>query len=344
MQLDATGKVAFYDSGKAFTIDDAEAYFGEKIRDNYLEGALGNWEYSGAQLGLPFATSTTVTYYNKDLLAKAGWDHCPDTFADIIKLAADMKAAGITAAAYGTVPNSPTLANWIGQLGGYIVNFKNGSEASATKLECIESGTLKTFLTEWKAMYDAGALVNQSLSTNQFVAGEVAIFTNSSANVRNILTKVNGAFEVGASTYLRVNDSASYGATVSGSCLVMFDSQDALKKAATWEFIKYMTGEAVQVDFAIGTGYTPAYKTASENTIYKEFLAATPQFAVAAEQLAKTPAAMRSITIGPSVDFYYAIQNEVSDMLSKNLAVDDVVKSMGDNLQALLDNYHRTNP
>ena len=344
MQLDATGKVAFYDSGKAFTVDNAEAYFGEKIRGNYLEGALGNWEYSGAQLGLPFATSTTVTYYNKDLLAKAGWDHCPDTFADIIKLAADMKAAGITAAAYGTVPNSPTLANWIGQLGGYIVNFKNGSEASATKLECIESGTLKTFLTEWKAMYDAGALVNQSLSTNQFVAGEVAIFTNSSANVRNILTKVNGAFEVGASTYLRVNDSASYGATVSGSCLVMFDSQDALKKAATWEFIKYMTGEAVQVDFAIGTGYTPAYKTASENTTYKEFLAATPQFAVAAEQLAKTPAAMRSITIGPSVDFYYAIQNEVSDMLSKNLAVDDVVKSMGDNLQALLDNYHRTNP
>ena len=188
MQLDATGKVAFYDSGKAFTVDNAEAYFGEKIRDNYLEGALGNWEYSGAQLGLPFATSTTVTYYNKGLLAKAGWDHCPDTFADIIKLAADMKAAGITAAAYGTVPNSPTLANWIGQLGGYIVNFKNGSEASATKLECIESGTLKTFLTEWKAMYDAGALVNQSLSTNQFVAGEVAIFTNSSANVSNILT------------------------------------------------------------------------------------------------------------------------------------------------------------
>ena len=233
MQLDATGKVAFYDSGKAFTVDNAEAYFGEKIRDNYLEGALGNWEYSGAQLGLPFATSTTVTYYNKDLLAKAGWDHCPDTFADIIKLAADMKAAGITAAAYGTVPNSPTLANWIGQLGGYIVNFKNGSEASATKLECIESGTLKTFLTEWKAMYDAGALVNQSLSTNQFVAGEVAIFTNSSANVRNILNKVNGAFEVGASTYLRVNDSASYGATVSGSCLVMFDSEDALRKAAT---------------------------------------------------------------------------------------------------------------
>ncbi len=226
----------------------------------------------------------------------------------------------------------------------WLVNFKNGSEASATKLECIENGALKTFLTEWKAMYDAGALVNQSLSTNQFIAGEVAIFTNSSANVRNILSKVNGAFEVGTSTYLRVNDGASYGATVSGSCLVMFDSQNSLKKAATWEFIKYMTGEGVQVDFAIGTGYTPAYKSASDNAAYKEFLAATPQFAVAADQLAKTPASMRSITIGPSVDFYYAIQNEVSDMLSKNLAVDAVVKSMGDNLQALLDNYHRTNP
>jgi len=344
MQLDATGKLDYYNSGKAFTIDDAIKYFNDNIIGEYLAGALGNWQFSGAQLGLPFATSTTLTYFNKDALKAAGWDRGPDTFADIIQLSKDMKAKGITMATYGSVPNTPSLANWLGQLGSYVVNNSNGADAKATKLECIENGALKTFLTEWKTMYDAGALQNQSLSTNQFVAGEVAVFTGSSSSVSNLLAKVGGKFEVGASTFLRVHASAHYGATVSGSCLVMFDSDDALRKAATWEFIKYLTGEAVQADFAIGTGYTPGYKTAVENQNYKNLLATTPQFAVAPQQLAKTPASMRSVTVGPTVDFYYAIQNEVSDMLKKGAAVDATVASMNTNLQALLDNYLRMNP
>ncbi|MCK9287641.1 MAG: extracellular solute-binding protein [Sphaerochaetaceae bacterium] len=344
MQLDATGKLDYYNSGKAFTIDNAVKYFDDDIVDDYLAGALGNWQFSGAQLGLPFATSTTITYYNKDALKAAGWDKGPDTFADIIQLNKDMKAKGVNMATYGAVPNTPTLANWLGQLGSYVVNNSNGADATATKLECIENGALKTFLTEWKAMYDAGALKNESLSTNQFVAGEVAVFTGSSSTVNSLLSKVGGKFEVGATTFLRVNSSANHGATVSGSCLVLFDSEDALKKAAAWEFIKYMTGEEVQADFAAGTGYTPGYKAAVDNVNYKNLLATTPQFSVAPGQLAKTPASMRSVTVGPTVDFYYAIQNEITAMLKDNLTVDATVKSMEKSLQGLLDNYLRMNP
>ncbi|MGM0431370.1 MAG: extracellular solute-binding protein [Spirochaetota bacterium] len=344
MQLDATGKLDYYNSGKAFTIDEAAVYFNDDIIDEYLAGALGNWQFSGSQLGLPFATSTSITYYNEDVLKAAGWDKGPDTFADIIQLSKDMKANGMTMATYGAVPNTPTLANWLGQIGSYVVNNSNGADATATKLDCIDNGALKTFLTEWKAMYDAGALQNESLSTNQFVAGEVAVFTGSSSNINSLLSKIGGKFEVGASPFLRVNSSASYGATVSGSCLALFDSADALEKVATWEFIKYMTGEEVQADFAAGTGYTPGYKSSVENEEYKNLLATTPQFSVTPEQLAKTPASMRSVTVGPTVDFYYAIQNEVSDMLENGASVDETVVSMEENLQGLLDNYLRTNP
>lgn len=344
MQLDATGKLDYYNSGKAFTIDDAVKYFNDDIVGEYLGGALGNWQFGGVQLGLPFATSTSITYFNKDILKAAGWDKGPDTFDDIIKLSKDMKAKGISVATYGAVPNTPTLANWLGQLGSYVVNNSNGADATATKLACIDNGALKTFLTKWKQMYDAGALKNESLSTNQFVAGEVAVFTASSSNVNSLLSKVGGKFEIGASSFLRVNSSASHGATVSGSCLVLFDSEDALKKAATWEFIKFMTGAKIQADFAAGTGYTPGHKGAVEDENYQNFIAATPQFSVAPEQLAKTPASMRSVTVGPTVDFYYAIQNEVTDMLNNGATVDATVASMQESLQGLLDNYLRTNP
>jgi len=52
---------------------------------------------------------------------------------------------------------------------------------------------------------------------------------------------------------------------------------------------------------------------------------------------------MRSITVGPTVDFYYAIQNEVTDMLNNGASVDATVESMKENLQGLLDNYMRSN-
>lgn len=343
MQLDATGKVDYYNSGKAFTIDDAVKEYSDDVKGDYVEAALGNWQFKGTQLGLPFASSTTITFYNADLLALAGWDHCPDTFQDVIALKKDMEKAGLSAATYGTVPSTPTLANWLGQLGSYVVNNSNGSESTATKLDCIDNGALKTFLTEWKAMYDNGAVMNQSLSVNQFINGEVAIVTNSSSNVNAILEKVNGKFNVGASTFLRVNDSASYGATVSGSCLVMFDSSDSLKKKATWEFMKYLTGKDVQTDFAINTGYIPSNKASVQTEEYQTLLAFNPMYKVGPEQLEKTPSSMRSVTVGPSADFYYGIMNGVSDMLKNNSSVDDALLSISTNLQGLLDQYARNN-
>ena len=344
MQMDATGKVTYYNSGKAFTVDDAmAAYPVEGLTDKYLEGAMGNWQFAGSQLGLPFATSTTITYANMDLLKEAGWDKAPDTFADVVKLAADMKAKNMDEVVLQALPNTPTLANWIGQLGSYVVDQSNGADGTATKLEMIENGALETFLTEWKAMYDAGALLNEGSSSDKFIAGEVVLMTSSSSNVTTILNKVDGAFEVGVGTYLRVNDEASYGATVSGSCVVMFDSEDALRKEAAWAFMQYLTSADIQADFAAGTGYIPAHMDAMETDVYKNLIAEYPQHAVSFDQLTNTPAAMRSVTVGPTIDFYYGIQEGVSDMLTYGQTVEETVEIMDENLSGLLYQYLQNN-
>lgn len=339
MQLDATGKAAYIESGKAFTVDDAIAYFKDDIRSQYLKGAMGNWQLGGKQLGLPFATSTTITFYNATLLKKAGWDHCPDTFEDIIKLAADMKKAGLTEVCYQDVPNTPSLANWLGQLGSYMMD--NANEGS--KLACIDNGALKTFLAAWKSMYDAGALANKGSSSSDFIAGKVAVFTNSTSNITSLNDKIGGNFELGASTFLRVNDKASYGATLSGSCMVMFDSGEDLKKAATWEFLKFITNAENQAAFAAGTGYTPAHVDSANTEVYKNYVAKYPQNAVVAQQLADTPADMRGAAPHSSVnyDFYMGIMNEVQSFLNENKTVEAATKSLGDLLQGLLDKAAR---
>ena len=320
MQLDATGKVAYFDSGKAFTADDAAIAYGIDTTP-YVEGALGNWQFSGKQLGMPFATSTTITYYNMDLL----------------------KAAGLDAVCYQDIPNTPSLANWLGQMGSYVVNNSNGADATATELDCIENGALAAFLTEWKAMYDAGALVNEGSNKDAFIAGNVAIMTNSSSNINSNLEKVNGAFEMGVGPFLRVNEDAAAGATVSGSCLVMFDSGEELRKQASAEFVKYLTGAEVQADYAANTGYIPANKEAMESEAYQALLAEQPLYGVGFEQLSNTPTSMRSVTVGPSADFYYGIMNGASGMLTDGLTVEEAVAGMAESLQALLDEYMANN-
>ena len=64
--------------------------------------------------------------------------------------------------------------------------------------------------------------------------------------------------------FLRVNEEASYGATVSGSCLVMFDSGVELRKQAATVFVQYLAGAEVQADYAANTGYIPGNKEAME--------------------------------------------------------------------------------
>ena len=339
MQLDATGKVSFSTAETAYTIDAALADHPEADLSSMLAPAMANWQLKGVQLGIPFATSTTVTYYNKTALEAAGFS-APETLADIGGLAS-LAQDGVTV--YAAIPNTPTLANWLGQLGSDVVNNHNGTEGTASELACIENGALAEFLTAWKALYATGALKNASGSGDEFVAGRQLIMTDSSSKVANMLSKIDGRFELGVAPYPKVSETSAAGATVSGSCLVMFDHGDARKEAA-WTFVQYLTSAAVQADFARGTGYLPANSEAANSEIWQELIQEYPQYQVGLEQLLKTPDTMRSVTVGPSADFYYGIINDISDMLEEDLSVEETVELMENDLGGMLYQYVRANP
>ena len=346
MQMDATGKVNYFASGVAYTADDAAREDAAFTTGDLLPAALGNWNFSGVQLGVPFATSTTVLFYNKTLLDSVNVP-APRTFQDIIAMADALPGTtpdGRELTPYAAVPNTPTLANWLGQMGSYVVNFRNGSEASATELACVENGALEAFLTAWKAMYQAGALKNVSGSTDSFVTGQLALLTSSSSNVTALRSRIDGAFELGVSYYPKVNEDASFGATVSGSCLVMFDHGSEARRAAARELVMYLTGAGVQADFAVGTGYIPSNQAAVEEEVYRDLIAEYPQYRVGLEQLALTPADMRSVTVGPSADFYYTIQDCVSEMLDDDLSPEETAGIMAEELGGLLYQYAQSNP
>ena len=346
MQMDATGKVGYASSGFAFTVDDAL-----KTDPSYDLGALnpsalGNWNYLGRQLGVPFATSTTVTYYNKTMLDQAGIP-VPLTFEEVAAAARRLPKEdenGQPVYVLGGLPNTPTLANWLSQMGSYLVDQENGSAARAYKLDCVDNGALEGFLTEWKAMYDAGALLNSSAGlTDLFAAGQIALLITSSSNTKELLNMTGGRFELGVSSYLKVNQDCREGASPSGSGLFMFDRGDG-KTDAAWELVKYLVSAPAQAELACGTGYIPSNQGAAREPRYVELIAQNPIYEAPMRQLNATPGDMVSVTVGPSADFYYAIQNQVSDMLELEQTPGETVELMAQELNGLLDEYNRANP
>lgn len=353
IQIDATGIVDYKNCEYAFTVDDALKSDAGYDMGQFMNAPLKAWNFGNIQYGMPFPASTTVMYYNKTVLDNAQVMEAPTTFEEITAAAAQLPATnadGVELIAYAQIPNTPTLANWIGQLPGagaeasYVVNNRNGRDGNATELVCDKDGTLEEFLTQWKSMYDAGAVKNLGSGlSDMFFAGQMVFFTTSTSNLNTLLTTIDGRFELGCSFYPRINASANYGATISGASLCMFNTGDDAKASAAWDFVKYLCSAEVQAKLSMGTGYFAVNNGAMDLPEYQQFLEDYPQYSVGIEQVEKTSEDMAGVTVGPSRDFYLTIQDMITMMLEDNMSVEDTLEEMSGALNDLLDQYNRSN-
>jgi sn-glycerol 3-phosphate transport system substrate-binding protein len=353
MQIDATGVVDYLNTDYAFTVDDALAADKSYDLKQIMDAPLKAWNYGGRQLGLPVSASTTVMYYNKSLLDAAGIRNPPTTFDEIIEVSRRLPAVNSNnqkLTAFAQQPNTPLLANWIGQIPGrgagasYVVDKRNGRDGDATKLVCDTEGTLLTFLRAWKSMYTAGALLDVSDSlSNLFLTQQIAFFTSSTSAITSLLNQISGRFELGCTYFPRINSSSKYGATVSGAALFMFNKGDKAKTDAAWEFVKFMCSANIQARFGAATGYTPVNLASAREKTYVDHIAKYPQAEVGTKQLAETSPDMMGVTVGPSRNFYYEIVNQVSAMLKENKTPEETVRTMSTALNRLLDDYAEAN-
>jgi len=353
MQIDATGIVDYLHTEYAFTVDDALAADGSYDTGQIMEAPLKAWNYGGRQLGLPVSASTTVMYYNKTILDAAGITNPPTSFNEIIEAARRLPAANLNnqrLTAFAQQPNTPLLANWIGQIPGrstgasYLVNNRNGRDGDATRLVADTEGTLLVFLRVWKAMYEGGALLNVSDGLNNlFLTQQIVFLTASTSMLTSLLNQIDGRFELGCTFFPRVNNAANYGAAVSGSALFMFNKGDRAKTEAAWEFVKFMCSADIQARFSAATGYTPVNLGSANERAYIDYIALYPQAVTGTRQLAQTSADMMGVIVGPSRNFYYEIVNQVSVMLNENRSPEETVGTMARALNLLLDDYAEAN-
>ncbi|MEG2702308.1 MAG: extracellular solute-binding protein, partial [Clostridia bacterium] len=96
-----------------------------------------------------------------------------------------------------------------------------------------------------------------------------------------LLVNVGDAFEIGTGFFPSINASDVGGVSIGGGSLWMLETNDDARKAATWEFIKFMIAPEQQAYWNAQTGYFPITVATHELDAFKENLAKYPQFGTA---------------------------------------------------------------
>ncbi len=164
----------------------------DQYKDELPANMCANATYDGKLYGVPYTMSLVVLFANMDLLAKAGWDHIPETIEDMNKCCEDLKANGIIP--FGVSGKSDGL--WC--LSEYLepLMIKSaGTQKLIDMYEGRESWVNDDVLAAANAFQDmvkngyfdpnAAALSNDEVKFN-FIDGQYAFYQNGSWNCGDI--------------------------------------------------------------------------------------------------------------------------------------------------------------
>lgn len=298
------GTKAMINSGQITPIQefvDADGYDMSGLEENITN----YYSLDGKFYSMPFNSSTPVMYYNKDAFKAAGLDPeaAPETFEEIIEankaiVAANPDMKGFALQAYGWLWEQ-LLANQ----GALLLNNDNGRTDTPTEIGWTEEEGKSIF--NWvKQMVDDGTFANYGTNGDNmvagFLAGDVAMFLQSSASSRDVID--NAPFEVGIAYLPHPEAKERQGVVIGGASLWMIDGKPEEEQKAAWEFMKYLQTPEVQAKWHVGTGYFAINPAAYEEQTVIDAYAEKPQLQVTVDQLQATK---------PS----YATQGALMDML-----------------------------
>lgn len=346
--------VQIYDIGTRFMIDsgwiipmqeliDADGWDKSQIEPNIAAYyTVGDSLYS-----MPFNSSTPLLYYNKDMFDKAGITQAPESLSGIASVADDLVKKGGAGE-----PISLSIYGWFFEQfackqGLNYVNNGNGREAAATAVEFDQNGAAVNTLTAWKTLYDEGYAPNVGHGGDaglaDFSSGKSAMTLGSTASLKQIMEDVNGKFEVGTAYFPKVSDSDQGGVSIGGASLWALNNEDEVKRAATWEFVKFLVSPESQAYWNAQTGYFPVTTKAHEEPVFKENLAQYPQFGTAIDQLHDSTPQSAGALISVFPEARKVVETEIENMLNNGTAPEEAASKMAQQINKAIEEYNLLN-
>ena len=293
---------------------------------------------------MPFNNSTPLMYYNKDIFAKAGIEEAPKTLEEMIEIAPKIQEAGVGMVASISIYGW-WIEQWFSKMEKDLFDQGNGREGAPTAVAFIENGGMEKVLSMWKKGLDEGVLPNVGRTGGhpEFVAGQSALTFGSTASLRQILTEVDGRFEVGTAYYPGIDAEDKGGVSIGGASLWMIESGDEAKKDATWEFVQFLLSAPSQAQWNVDTGYFPVNIAAHDEQVFKDNLAEYPQFQTAIDQLHDSKAEDQGALAGVLQESRQTIENEVEKVLNGEIEPKEAAQNMADQINKAIENYNAAN-
>jgi sn-glycerol 3-phosphate transport system substrate-binding protein len=303
---------------------------------------------NGQMLSLPFNSSTTVFYINKDAFEKAGIDTSkpPTTWPEVALAAAKLKASG---------HKCPITIGWQGwtQLESFsawhntlLATRDNGLKGLDARL--VANSPLHVRHIENLAnMAKQGLFVykgRNNIPEATFVSGECAMITTSSGFYGNVSKNAKFKFAVATLPYYPDVPGAPQNTVIGGASLWVMGGKKPEEYKGVAQFFEYLSQPDVQSAFHKKTGYLPitlaAYKLTESSGFYKE----NPGTDTAVNQMIrKTTDKSRGIRLGNYVQIRTIEDEELEQVWAGKKTAKEALDSIVKRGNELLERFEKAN-
>jgi multiple sugar transport system substrate-binding protein len=253
-----------------------DGYMDPAFKDRFIGPFLAPGQIGGKTYGLPIAGSARALYYNKDLLAKAGFPNGPRTWDDVVAASKKLKAMGV--AGFGLQGKEiETDVYWYYALwtnGGDVVG-KDGHAVFASPAGVKAATLYKTMIDEGLTQPGVTGYSREDVQ-NLFKQGRVAMVISAPFLAKQI-KKETPNLKYGIDPVPVGTNGATYAVTDS---IVMFKNSKVKKTA--WKFLDFLFTKGPRVEFTSTEGFLPTTKAEAADPAFndpdtKAFVALLPQ-------------------------------------------------------------------
>lgn len=285
-------------------------------RADYLPAVAGYYSSrKGELLSFPFDSSTTVFFFNKDALRRAGVETPPQTWADVLAAAAMIKASNATSCAFTSSWQSWTqvesFAAWHNVL---VATGNNGFDSDHPRLE-INSPVHVRHIGDLASWQNEGFFTyagRDGEADARFASGECAMLISSSS--AHALLKSSARFDLGVGRlpYYKDLPGAPQNTLVGGSSLWVVAGRTRHEYRGVARFLSHLARPEIQARWHQETGHLPATVAAFELTRKSGFYEKHPGVEVAVEQMMARPTGRsRGVRFGHVAEIRIIIDEEL---------------------------------
>lgn len=241
--------------------------------DDFSAGLLLSSQFEGKQVALPFLHSTQVIYYNKTMADANGWT-IPEKIEDFTPFLAEVHKTAVCTAPWFRAGISGISRPCTSMRACRSSPMTTPATWAATPLWALTS-MIKDWCDAGDAYFATGTDASATMRQNFYDQKTFSVMHTSSL-YNNYVSKCPD-FEVGMAWYPAAS-TGDKNSEVGGCVLGIPSKNDQATKNAAWQFLQFLCGKEVNMEWAEGTGYLPTRNSVLETDEGKQFLEKKPAF------------------------------------------------------------------